>query len=187
MNKVVVRCLYCNKEFILPEEKGKFIVKCPHCGFLQVYLPETGELTVPTHLEEDSLPRYDGLAIDQLDDSGETTLVQQDFNLDDLPIPPGLELSLEIINGPDKGKIFHIKRARTRIGRKDVEIPLDDKKVSRKHAAIEAVTRENVLIRDLASRNGTFLNGVLVFTRRLEDGDIIRIGDTEIKIHLKRR
>ncbi len=183
MEKRVVRCLYCQREFILPGTEESYIVKCPHCEFLQVYMPDTGNLTVPTHVEEETLPRYDGLPID-LDDSNEVTLVQPEFNLEDLPLPPGIEIVLEVVEGNDRGKTFNIKKARARIGRKDVEIPLDDKKVSRKHAVIEIITRENILIRDLASRNGTFLNGILVFTRKLRDGDIITIGDTKIKVNI---
>ena len=184
MEKRVVRCLYCGKEFILPETEKNYIVTCPYCEFLQVYMTETGNLTVPTHVEEETLPRYDGIPL-ELDDTNETTLVQPEFNLENLPMPPGVKVILEVIEGNDKGKVFHINKARVRIGRKDVEIPLDDKKVSRKHAAIEIITRENILIRDLASRNGTYLNGVLVFTRKLRNGDIITVGDTKIKVSIE--
>ncbi len=186
MERIVLRCLYCGKEFIVPEKNDKFIVKCPHCGFIQVFIPDTKNLTVPTHSEEETLPRYDGTSLSEMEEVGETTLFQPEFNLENIPIPPGVNTSLKIIRGNDRGKIFHIKKARVRIGRKDCEISLDDKKVSRKHAVIEVVTRENILIRDLASKNGTFLNGVLIFNQKLSDGDIIKIGDTEMEVEIKR-
>ena len=185
MARFAVRCLYCGREFIMPQGKEKFIVSCPYCGFLQVYLPDEKNLTVPTHIEEETLLRKEGIIFDEEGNiEEETTIMQPSFNLDELPLPPGLNLTLEVIKGNDRGKIFHIRKSRVKIGRKDVDIPLDDIKVSRKHAVIEAITRENIFLRDLASKNGTYLNGVLVFTRKLKDGDIIKLGDTEIKVNI---
>jgi pSer/pThr/pTyr-binding forkhead associated (FHA) protein len=40
-----------------------------------------------------------------------------------------------------------------------------------------------VLVRDLGSRNGTLVNGVPIRTvHRLEDGDVILVGDTELRV-----
>lgn len=67
------------------------------------------------------------------------------------------------------------------IGRaSDCTIPIKDRYLSRKHAEIVLVNGDWVL-RDCASANGTFLNGVrLDYDRPLRGGDRIRIGDTEI-------
>src|SRR5947209_2418129 len=46
--------------------------------------------------------------------------------------------------------------------------------VSKFHAAIERGT-EGFLLRDLASTNGTFINGERITERRLRDGDIIHV------------
>lgn len=67
------------------------------------------------------------------------------------------------------------------IGRaSDCTIPVKDRYLSRKHAEIALVNGDWIL-RDCASANGTFLNGVrLDYERPLRSGDRIRIGDTEI-------
>ena len=68
------------------------------------------------------------------------------------------------------------------IGRaSDCTIPIKDRYLSRKHAELVNVRGEWVL-RDCGSANGTYLNGVrLDYERTLRSGDVIRIGDTEIK------
>ncbi len=70
-----------------------------------------------------------------------------------------------------------------RIGRQpQLEIHLDLPHISAEHAAIYA--REGaVWVRDLNSRNGTFLNGERVTgDRRLKRGDIIQIGCSEFEV-----
>lgn len=65
------------------------------------------------------------------------------------------------------------------LGRGDVEIQLDDPFASSRHARI---TREGhvVVIEDLGSTNGTYLNeDPLTGPQPLHDGDRIRIGDSE--------
>ena len=56
-------------------------------------------------------------------------------------------------------------------------IPISDVSVSRRHCAIMA-ERGQYVIRDLDSRNGTFVNELPVRERVLEDGDQIRIGES---------
>ena len=66
---------------------------------------------------------------------------------------------------------------RTSIGRvKENEISVPKPSVSRKHAVI-AQTPEGYVITDLDSGNGTFVNDERVKTRKLEDGDRVRLGD----------
>jgi len=62
------------------------------------------------------------------------------------------------------------------IGRtSDADIPLADRKVSRKHCKI--VRRgDRYIIVDLGSRNGTFLSGKKVRRHLLKDGDQIQVG-----------
>jgi FHA domain len=59
-------------------------------------------------------------------------------------------------------------------------IPLaDDDFASNRHARIEAKT-DGVWVEDLGSTNGTFVNGGRVSAERLEPGDVLRIGQTEL-------
>jgi hypothetical protein len=58
----------------------------------------------------------------------------------------------------------------------------DDSQLSRRHCSIE-LEHGVVVIRDLRSRNGTFVNGIRISAKhRLEDRDVIRVGDTEIAV-----
>ncbi len=65
------------------------------------------------------------------------------------------------------------------------DIVLRDEAVSREHARVrpEGVT---VIIEDLGSANGTFVNGEGVDeARRLEAGDTILVGDTELVVSVE--
>jgi len=61
-------------------------------------------------------------------------------------------------------------------------VPLPwDARVSRVHAYLEAMDGHWVLVDQGLSLNGTFVNGDKVLAvRRLHDGDVLRIGDTEL-------
>jgi hypothetical protein len=65
------------------------------------------------------------------------------------------------------------------LGRGDVELRLGDPFASSRHAKITRQGR-TVVIEDLGSTNGTYLNGQpLTGPQPLHDGDRIRIGDSE--------
>jgi hypothetical protein len=57
----------------------------------------------------------------------------------------------------------------------------DDDTVSRQHAEI-AVRAGLCLVRDLDSCNGTLLNGRVVRRARLRRGDVLLVGETEIRV-----
>ncbi len=67
---------------------------------------------------------------------------------------------------------------RVSIGRDEGStIVLEDTGVSRDHAEIFRIG-ELCFVKDLESRNGTFLRGAAVLEELLEDGDRLQIGDT---------
>jgi len=59
------------------------------------------------------------------------------------------------------------------------QVILEDLCASGRHARIERKA-DGFMIRDLRSRNGTFINGTRVYEALLNDGDCIRIGETEL-------
>ncbi len=61
------------------------------------------------------------------------------------------------------------------------DLRIDDPRVSRIHALIE-VRGDNLILTDLASSHGTFVNGKKVVESKLKIGDVIRVGFVEIKI-----
>jgi pSer/pThr/pTyr-binding forkhead associated (FHA) protein len=74
-------------------------------------------------------------------------------------------------------------RARLTIGRDEAnDVALAwDARVSRTHAALERLGADWTVVDDGLSRNGTWVNGERVTTRRrLRDGDILRVGATAV-------
>ena len=60
-------------------------------------------------------------------------------------------------------------------------LPLRHARISRRHAEVEPLEEGRTFrLRDLDSRNGTFLNGKRTTSAELRDGDVIRIGATLI-------
>jgi cysteine-rich secretory family protein/FHA domain-containing protein len=69
---------------------------------------------------------------------------------------------------------------RNLLGRGDeADIRVDDRGASREHALIERRSG-TWMLRDLASANGTRVNGADVTQKKLEDGDVIAIGEVEL-------
>jgi hypothetical protein len=61
------------------------------------------------------------------------------------------------------------------------EIVLDDQMVSRQHAQLFVLDNGQVTIKDLASSNGTFVNGNKIAESNLKAGDIVKCGNTFVK------
>lgn len=75
-----------------------------------------------------------------------------------------------------------LKGSRTSIGRAlRNDVVLDDPSASRFHAVIEREA-SLLIVRDLFSRNGLFLNGQRVHARALNRGDTLALGRSEIRI-----
>jgi two-component system, cell cycle response regulator len=79
------------------------------------------------------------------------------------------------------GKRFTMEREALLIGRTtecDIVVELDS--VSRRHARIQR-ERTNIVVHDLGSTNGTYVNQVQIKSRVLSDGDQIKIGNAIFK------
>ncbi len=92
---------------------------------------------------------------------------------------------LIVVKSPDldEGQDFELDSAQLTIGRgrqNDIAIGTDEY-ASARHARFEP-RQDGVWVQDLGSTNGTYLNGVrLDRPRRLTQGDIIRIGETDLR------
>jgi general secretion pathway protein E len=60
-------------------------------------------------------------------------------------------------------------------------VVIEDAELSRSHCIFERV-RDGVQVRDLGSKNGTKVNGAVVSTSLVLDGDVVRIGKTEMRV-----
>lgn len=87
---------------------------------------------------------------------------------------------LYVLSGQDEGRDFRLGR-RTTIGRDTMEcdVILSDSQVSERHARIRLEGKEFVLY-DLASTNGTHVNGKKVHKIVLNDDDEIGMGNTRL-------
>jgi DNA-binding NtrC family response regulator len=115
-----------------------------------------------------------------------------------VPLPPGVEdvlktltarratalkrrrVSLQVVSGRDAGR-RHDFDGTARIGTRALaELVLTDPRVSGLHC--EVVAGEPLRVRDLGSKNGTFLGGYRVIEAVVPSGDSIAVGDTRIRV-----
>lgn len=91
---------------------------------------------------------------------------------------------LRVLRGLPLGAMWPIQDVLT-IGRgAENHVDLVDPRVSRRHARLSR-TGDGVLVEDLGSTNGTFVNGSrLVGQARVTPGDVIAVGDTELRIEI---
>ena len=91
-----------------------------------------------------------------------------------------VKAELKILSGPLVGRSINLDRDVTTIGSvAGNTVLLTDTGVSRKHVGIKRVDNGYELA-DLGSTNGVYVNGEKVARRKLEVGDVIRVGTTEM-------
>ena len=90
---------------------------------------------------------------------------------------------VKILTGPQRGQIFRLSKGLHRIGRRrSCEITLTHPQISKEHACIE-VYDDKIIISDMKSRNGTFVNGIQIKSQILQLQDQISIYD--IRLHIQ--
>ncbi len=91
---------------------------------------------------------------------------------------PSVVISVE--SGPQQGGRFTVTLPCT-IGRKDCDLILDDRLISRRHAELKII--ENALvIEDLTSKNGTRVNGLTITRKCIIPNDLVTIGQSNLII-----
>lgn len=84
------------------------------------------------------------------------------------------------LSGPLMGKMHLLEEGTITLGRvAEVDIPINDLGISRKHCAIDFY-KGHAVLRDLGSTNGTFLNGQRISQADLREGDKIQISSSTI-------
>ncbi len=151
------QCKQCGEKV-----EGDWIL-CPHCNGELVELDSSD-----TYAEEE---RTRKMRVDETD-APES-------------LPQGIRVLLEVVDGPARGMEYEVKKGRITVGRGDADLIIRDPKVSRKHFALEIWSRDIAYIQDLASTNGTYLNGVKITKTRLKHGDEIQVGDSRLKFKIK--
>ena len=94
---------------------------------------------------------------------------------------------LLVVKGPDRGDSIAIHESAVTVGSgSGCDVVLSDPTISRRHLGVEPGAA-GVVLRDLGSTNGTFLNGQRITSPQwVNDGDLIRCGlNTQFKLRME--
>jgi len=91
--------------------------------------------------------------------------------------------TLTVTKGPLQGQVFDLDPLPVIIGRDpECDLFLNNMTVSRQHAIIEK-TDKGLVLRDLDSLNGTWIDGKVTDHAELADGTLIQIGTFSMRFH----
>ena len=91
-------------------------------------------------------------------------------------------LKIKVLKGPKPGQIFTLKAGDNVVGRApNCDIVLVSNGVSKAHAKL-IVQNDQCVVTDLASSNGTFVNGTKIKDRILRVGDKIAFHDVIVEL-----
>lgn len=90
---------------------------------------------------------------------------------------------LTMRSGPTPGKVYPLEKQEILLGRDLAnDIAISDPEVSRRHTRF-LMQEDNVIIEDLGSTNGTFLNGQRIASpQQLRAGDVITLGENIVLV-----
>lgn len=101
--------------------------------------------------------------------------------------PPLREVSVELKarhDGPARTVV--LSGGSLVIGREEGDLRIEDLLVSRRHASLTLTEEGGVVLSDLDSTNGTFLNArLLTAPSEVADGDDIRIGPAHLLVRIR--
>ncbi|MBX7102416.1 MAG: sigma 54-interacting transcriptional regulator [Myxococcaceae bacterium] len=90
------------------------------------------------------------------------------------------EFQLVVLNAPLQGKVFPLEGA-LRIGKaSDNDVVIEHPTVSRNHLVVRR-QGDQVLVQDLGSTNGTFIDGAQVREAYLRAGALLEVGDVQLR------
>jgi len=103
-----------------------------------------------------------------------------------LPQPVAKELGrLVVVRSPtlEQGGVVALDLHSLRVGRSgDNDLSIAGDEFASSHHARFEPRRDGVYVEDIGSTNGTFVNGIrLTRERRLAPGDVVRIGETDLR------
>jgi len=92
------------------------------------------------------------------------------------PHPPMAHITLRVLHGADRGRIFSEIPTPVTIGREEGNtIQLNDERISRYHLKLQD-DKDKIVLTDLESTNGTKVNGEDIQVRIVRHGDMISVG-----------
>jgi pSer/pThr/pTyr-binding forkhead associated (FHA) protein len=92
-------------------------------------------------------------------------------------------LTFQVVKGGQILRTEKFTQEEVRIGRLgSTHLKLDEEGVSRVHATVTVLAADQIVITDLGSQRGTFVNGQRVQKANLRSGDVIKIGEFELRL-----
>ncbi len=156
---MLIKCPECGKEHYIDEreylKQKKIKIVCEACG--------TGfEFSNPYYKD----PKFG------------TTAQAKKF--EDIEYKIDKDYYLYVLKGAGEGEKFKLEKPFTVIGRDNsADIIIPDPEVSRKHCMIE-IYKDRVVLKDLQSTNGTFINEERIESIEIEDQTEFTIGKTTL-------
>lgn len=171
---MIVQCPQCQTKYRLAESKlagrPEIKLRCRKCG---TTFPARAQTPPPAPPPPPQPVVTTAPATDTPSPSAEVTAVNPKARGPQLP--GDKNVSLSVIAGPLKGNTFPITQPRVILGRAGVDIVVADTEISRQHCALE-VHQDTVMLVDLGSTNGTFVDGDRIESQELEHLSEFRIG-----------
>ncbi len=195
---MIIVCPACQSRYRFDESKlgdrARARTRCVKCGGVieienpavgamtlppsDVELPPSGPPPAPTPAPEidDRTKTHRNLAAMSEGEAGGQTITGQDLHkMGILELPHDKRYSLAVIQGPATGTIFQITKTRTTLGRTGCDVDLNDPECSRQHAVVE-IFGERIVLRDLDSTNGTYVEADRIQQVELANQAEFRIG-----------
>lgn len=169
----------------LPPPHAK--VKCPSCGGvgeLEAFLTAAGAAApAAPDVIEDAQPVAEETTaksgVPPMPSRGTDTGTRISGSATSLNLPQGLRCTLTVISGPDRGKKMAINKPRIVVGRNAGDFPLTDEEISTEHCAFE-ITGVTCTVKDLNSRNGTYVDGEKITRQQLSTVGEVLVGGTTL-------
>ncbi len=196
---MIISCGSCAKRYNFDESrlKGRSsgTLRCPNCKApiaISVPMFEEGPAAAPAPADASAAVAAPAVPGNTQSPGDMTTRLEADANLlptsqkvpgGGLAMPQGLKISLAVLQGKDSGKIFPVEKPAVILGRGDADVLLDDAEVSRHHACLE-VHGPRLVLKDLGSTNGTFVNDVKITQCEMENREEFRVGATRLMVIL---
>lgn len=96
-----------------------------------------------------------------------------------------MNVTLVLVQADGSSKEMPVKELPVAIGREEgVKLRIPRANVSRKHCELAINDEDELVVRDLKSSNGTYVNGERVRERELVPGDLLTVGDVVFVVRI---
>ena len=204
---MIVTCPNCAKKYDIDPAKlagrTSAMARCRHCGAtipLTIDAADEAGTTVATAARPpveapatvepapraEAAPKVEAPAGDatmRLPADASQLPAPQHVDLGAPSLPPGMRVSLAVLEGKEAGRVIRIEGASVIIGRHGADVLIDDPEVSRHHAQLDIHAARGV-VRDLGSTNGVFVNDRKVSEAEIENRGEFRVGGTKLMLIL---